>query len=67
MTKDEMINAVKGLNPNTTKGKDTLYAIARELGLNLRRSNCGKCVRDHFHIVMEELGIIKSAASQSKF
>lgn len=67
MTRDEMKEAVKGLNPNTTKGKDTLYAISRELGLNLMRSNCGKCVRDHFHIVMEELGIIKSAASQSKF
>lgn len=66
MTKDEMIAAINGVtNPRTQR--NTIYAIGDELNLNLKRTNCTKCLADYVAIIKQELGIIEDASEESGF
>lgn len=66
MTREEMIEAI-GAVTNPYRSRDTLYAIATELGLKIKKSNCKKCAKDAWNIIREELGMIASAAEESDF
>lgn len=61
-----MIEAI-GAVTDPYRSRDTLYAIAAELGLKIKKSNCKKCAKDAWNIIREELGMIASAADESDF
>lgn len=66
MTREEMIKKVLAIK-YPKKEKDVIYEIANELGLKLKKTECGRCLRDYVALLKEELGLIKSAAEESEF
>lgn len=66
MTKEEMIERVN-LVKNPLRERETLYAIADELGIKYKKSNCPKCCKDLKLILLQELGVIEDAAELSDF
>jgi len=52
---------------NPKMEKDVIYEIANELGLKLKKTECGKCLRDYVAILKEQLGLIENAADESDF
>lgn len=66
MTKEEMIEATGGI-VHPFRQRETLYAIADELGIKYKRNSCPKCAKDLWNIIREELGLIESAAEESDF
>lgn len=59
----ERVNLVK----SPLREKETLYAIADELGIKYKKSNCPKCCKDLKLIIQEQLGLIEDAAELSDF
>ena len=66
MTREEMIEAIGGI-VQPFKQRETLYAIADELGVKAKRNSCPKCAKDLWNILREELGLIDNAAEESDF
>lgn len=66
MTKEEMIEAVNSIK-QPVKQKEVILQMGNELGLNLKPTSCGKCLRDYMNIIKETLGLIESAADESDF
>lgn len=66
MTKENMIEVVKSIK-QPVKDKKLIFQLAKELGLDFRPTNCGKCLRDYLNIIKEELGMINNAADNSDF
>ena len=52
---------------NPKKEKDVIYEIANELGLKLKKTECGRCLRDYVAVLKEQLGLIDNAADMSDF
>lgn len=61
-----MIEAIGGI-VQPFKQRETLYAIADELGVKAKRNSCPKCAKDLWNILREELGLIDNAAEESDF
>lgn len=59
----EKVNLIK----SPLREKETLYAIADELGIKYKKSNCPKCCKDLWNIIREQLGLIEDAAELSDF
>ena len=46
---------------------DELMLILDEMGIQYKKTNCKKCLRDLYNIALEEAGLIESAAEESDF
>lgn len=66
MTKEEMKEKVLAIK-DPKKERYVIYQIGKELGLKLKPTNCGKCLRDYVNMLKEELGLIENASEQSDF
>lgn len=62
MTKEEIRERLQAKSDIT---RQELYDIMDALGLTYRKTNCKKCLADYRAMVMEEVGLIKSAADNS--
>ena len=61
-----MIEAVNSIK-QPVKEKKLIFQLAKELGLTLKPTNCGKCLKDYVAIIKEQLGTIENAAEESGF
>ena len=66
MDREQLLQAVKGIK-NPVKQKEEIYMLMDALGMQYKRTNCGRCLRDYLNMVKEELGAIESAAEVSEF
>ena len=66
MTREEMMEKVLAIK-SPKKEKYIIYQLGRELGLELKPTNCGRCLADYVAIIKEELGLIDNAAEESDF
>lgn len=55
------------LNLDPVKDKDVLYSLLSERGINFKKTNCKRCLRDYKNILLEELGLIEDAYEHSQF
>ena len=62
MTKEEIRERLQSKSDIT---RQELYDIMDALGLEYRRTSCKKCLADYRAMVMEEVGLIESAADNS--
>lgn len=66
MDREQLLQAVKGIK-NPVKQKEEIYMLMDALGMQYKRTNCGRCLRDYLNIVKEELGAIADASTESDF
>lgn len=66
MEREEILRRAKAMG-DPAKNSEELYTLLDAAGISYQKTNCYRCRRDLYAILMEELGEIQDASELSEF